>query len=80
MKFYRKKPEVIAAVQYKEENKEEVLKFVKPSNVALKFRGLKSGDGITDLHIQPGEFVIKYSSGSYEIFGKEEFNKNFERV
>ena len=41
MNFYRKKPEVIAAVQYTEENKEEVLKFVKPSNVALKFRGLK---------------------------------------
>ena len=80
MKFYRKKPEVIAAVQYKEENKEEVLKFIKASNVALKFRKLQSGDGITDLHIQPGEFVVKYGTGSYEILGKEEFNKNFERV
>lgn len=80
MKFYRKKPEVISAVQYKEENKEEVLKFIKPSNVVLKFRKLKSGDGITDLHIQLGEFVVKYSCGSYEILGKEEFNKNFERV
>ena len=29
MNFYRKKPEVIAAVQYNEENKEEVLKFIK---------------------------------------------------
>ena len=80
MKFYRKKPEIIAAVQYEEKNKEEVLKFVKPSNVALKFRVVQSGDSITDLHIQPGEFVVKYGSGSYEILGKEEFNKNFEKV
>ena len=80
MNFYRKKPEVISAVQYNEENKDEILKFIKPSNVALKFRKLQSGDGMTDLHIQPGEFIVKYTTGSYEILDKEEFNKRFEKI
>ena len=67
MNFYRKKPEVIQAVQYNGDNVEEILDFVgtKKDNFMFPFK--------TD-------FIVKHTDGKFEVYTKEVFKHFYEKL
>lgn len=63
-KFYRRKPEVVQAVQYQGESK--------PIDDLLQYEH--------GLALQIGDWVCKDKDGYFTIWSTEEFNKQFENV
>ena len=67
MNFYRKKPEVIQAMQYNGTNSKEILDFVgaEKNNFVFPFK--------TD-------FVVKRTDGTFEIYTEDVFDYFWEKV
>lgn len=67
MNFYRKKPDVIQAVQYNGDNVKEILDFVgtKNDNFMFPFK--------TD-------FIVKHVDGKFEVYTEEVFDCFFEKL
>tara|TARA_R100000951_G_scaffold40343_1_gene34185 strand:+ start:2008 stop:2217 length:210 start_codon:yes stop_codon:yes gene_type:complete len=68
MKFYRKKPDVIQAVQYDGSNIKEILDFV----------GAKNEMGF--LFPFKTDFIVKNTDGSFEIYTEDIFKSFFEKI
>ena len=66
IKFYKKKPKVIRAIQYKGDNKKEVMSFL----------------GVSNEHFfcELNEYVVNHGKGSYEIFTEDAFSSLFEVI
>jgi len=65
MNFYRKKPDVIQAVQYNGDNVKEILDFVGTDNFMFPFK--------TD-------FIVKHTDGKFEVYTKEIFTHFYEKL
>jgi hypothetical protein len=67
LKFYRKRPEVIQALQYDGKNVNEIASLMKVDVDSFMIPSLN-------------EYIVKYSDGVLEIFTEQAFNKTFEKV
>lgn len=66
--FFRTRPQVIQAMEYDGSNTLEIAKFIK-----------EDGDFIASLFSE-SSIVVKYNDNCWEVYEKESFNKNFEKV
>lgn len=66
VKFYKKKPKVIRAIQYNGDNKKEVMSFLGVSNEYF--------------FCELNEYVVNHGNGNYEIFTEDAFGSLFEVI
>ena len=67
LKFYKRKPETIQAICYNGDNADQLANLF----------GIAKD---TFLYPEIGEYVVRYTNGSYEVFTKEAFEELFESV
>lgn len=82
MKKYRKKPLIINAIKYTGKNIEEILSYIKMSEISTDFTSddllIKTLEG--EMRARPGDYIIKGIAGEFYPCKPDIFESTYELI